>query len=285
MSFIVVLVSAYSNGYSNGDSLFARLFSLDNFRFTSWVWWISQFFALICLVFFIWCFQIRNKVKMMTLTGIGCMAFAVSAALLSNFAISGMFVLAGIRNFVFAYFDWRIAKGKRMDKWLYYFFCGFFIVTTIASTVVLNLPSVVYFLSRGYYAVSRTPIWLEVVITATLIGLIVGNILKGTNVMRISFIINRIFTIINHIFVGNLIGMIIAVCAIISNFVYYIKLFIDIKKKRLKKNYFLGDDDVNNDAREDTADEVGELGEQGEAALGAESVDGVVAVEGVAEGE
>jgi len=244
---MTLLLSTANGDYSNGNSIIDGLFRPENFQFTNWVWWLSQFFALICLVFFIWCFQIRNKVKMMTLTGIGCIAFAVSAALLDNYAIAAMFVLAGIRNFLFAYFDWRIAKAKKMPKWLYYFFCGFFIVTTIASTVVLNLNPVVYFLSRGEHSQPLTPLWLEIVITATLIGLIVGNILKGTNVMRVSFIINRVFTIMNHLIVGNLIGMIIAVCAIISNFVYYIKLFIDIKKKRLKKNYFLGEDDATND--------------------------------------
>jgi len=232
---IALIVAVYNASAESG------LFRPENFDVHSVIWWVSQFFALICLVFFIWCFQVRNKIKMMTLTGVGCIAFAVSAALLQNFAVSGMFVLAGIRNFVFAYFDWRILKKKRMDKWLYYFFCGFFIATTIASTVVFNLNSVVYFLSGGALLEPLTPLWLEIVITATLVGLIVGNILKGTNVMRISFIINRVFTIINHLVVGNLIGMIIAVCAIISNFVYYIKLFLDIKNKKLKKDYYLSD--------------------------------------------
>ncbi|MCL2375400.1 MAG: YgjV family protein [Firmicutes bacterium] len=220
------------------------LFNPENFAFTDPIWWVSQFFALICLVCFIWCFQIRNKIKMMVITGIGCLAFSLSALFISfsgvgginNLTIMALFFLAAVRNFLFAYFDWRISKGKRMDKWLYYFFCGFFIVATILSTILL------YLFGFG------TMLWLEIVICTTLVGLIVGNILKGTNVMRISFIINRVFTIINHIYVGNLIGLIIAACAITSNIVYYIKLFIDIKKGRLKKNYFLSDDDVSNDA-------------------------------------
>jgi len=216
------------------------LFRPENFQFTEPIWWVSQVFALICLVFFIWCFQVRNKVKMMALTGIGCLAFSISAALLQNYAISGLFFLAAVRNFVFSYFDWRVAKGKRMDKWLYLFFCGFFIVATVTSTIVLNLMPVLNALGVEYRI---TPIWLEVVICTTLVGLIVGNILDGTNVMRVSFIINRIFTIINHLIVGNLIGMIIAICAITSNLVYYIKLFRDIKKGRLRKDYHKNLDD------------------------------------------
>ena len=211
------------------------LFNPENFNFTNPIWWVSQFFAFICLVFFIWCFQVRNKVKMMALTGIGCLAFALSAFSISfaaedglnNITIASLFFLAAIRNFVFAYFDWRISKKKRMDKWLYYFFCGFFIVTTIASSLTF------YFIDMG------TVLWLEIVICTTLVALIVGNILDGTNLMRISFIINRVFTITNHLFVGNLIGIIIATCAIISNLVYYAKLFMDIKNKRLDKNYHL----------------------------------------------
>ena len=210
-----------------------NLFNPENFAFSDPIWWVSQVFALVCLVFFIWCFQIRNKVKMMVFTGIGCIAFALSAFTISfsgigglnNMTIASLFFLAAVRNFLFAYFDWRIEKKKSMPKWLYYFFCGFFIVTTIGSTLTF------YFLGMG------TVLWLEIVICTTLVGLIIGNILDGTNLMRISFIINRVFTIINHIYVGNIMGLIIAVCAICSNIYYYIKLFMDYKKGRLKKDF------------------------------------------------
>ena len=58
-------------------------------------------------------------------------------------------------------------------------------------------------------------------ICLTLIGLTIGNVLKGQNVMRWSFVVNRFFNIYNHVYFGNAIAVIIAALAIGSNFVYY----------------------------------------------------------------
>jgi predicted membrane protein len=78
-------------------------------------------------------------------------------------------------------------------------------------------------------------LWLELLICITLLGLIVGNILKGTNLMRVSFIANRVFNIFNHIYFANLIAIIIAVLAIVSNIVYYIRALVAWIKKRKQK--------------------------------------------------
>ena len=78
-------------------------------------------------------------------------------------------------------------------------------------------------------------VWVEIFICATLIGLIIGNILPGTLVMRLSFIGNRVFNIINHLIFGNLIGVVIATMAIGSNLWFYIRILRThlLKKKRL----------------------------------------------------
>ena len=73
-------------------------------------------------------------------------------------------------------------------------------------------------------------LWLEVLICVTLLGLIYGNIRKGTDLMRVSFIANRSFNIINHIYFNNVIEVIIAVAAIGPNIVFYIRQFVAWKK-------------------------------------------------------
>jgi len=188
------------------------------------VWWVSQVFALIALITFVWGWQIKNKVRMMTLIGIASTALVISAVLLGNFSLGVLFGLAAIRNFVFAYLDWRKAKGKYVAHWLSYFFAVIFAISTItASTLFMTVPYL-----RQYVAVigGRRAIWLEFFIMITLLGLILGNILKGTNLMRVSFVLNRIFNIINHVYFANLIAVIIATLSIGSNLIYYLRMLI-----------------------------------------------------------
>jgi len=202
------------------------------------IWWVSQVFALMTLISFIWCFQIKNKVKMMLITGIGCLTFSISAFLLPtiNVSVGILFGLAAIRNFVFSFIDWRVSKGKPTARWISYVFCGFFIAAnTLATILLVSLWPQLTLLKDE--VVTRGLPWglglaIELIMSVTLTGLVLGNIMKGTDLMRVSFVVNRSFTIINHLFVNNLIGMVIAASAIISNIVYYIRFFINWIKKR-----------------------------------------------------
>jgi peptidoglycan biosynthesis protein MviN/MurJ (putative lipid II flippase) len=54
--------------------------------------------------------------------------------------------------------------------------------------------------------------------------LIIGNIQKGTNMMRLSYVANRFCNIVNHVVFANVVAVVIAVSAIISNAVYYLRL-------------------------------------------------------------
>jgi len=186
------------------------------------VWWTSQVFALIALITFVWGWQIKNKVRMMTLIGIASTALVISASLLQNFSLGVLFGLAAVRNFVFAYLDWRKAKGKPVANWLPYAFAGVFAASTItASLCFIFVPDL-----RQFIAFNGTAWWLELFIMVTLLGLILGNILKGTNLMRVSFVLNRVFNIISHIYFANLIAVIIATLSIGSNLVYYLRMLI-----------------------------------------------------------
>jgi len=117
--------------------------------------------------------------------------------------------------------DWRVSKGTNVPKWLYYVLAGVFIVCTVTATAILWPTGM--------------SLWLELCICVTLIGLIIGNVQKGTDLMRVSFIANRSFNIINHLYFNNTIAVIIAIAAICSNIVYYIRHFIAWMKKRDKE--------------------------------------------------
>ena len=160
----------------------------------------------------VWSFQEKKKLKVMLLLGFGTFFLAISAALLANWTLAVLFGIASIRNYVFWYFDWNVSKGKHVPKSRYYLFAVIFIVATVLSTALL-----------GHLGMSW---WLEILICLTLIGLIVGNVLEGQNVMRLSFVANRIFNIINHVYFNNVIAVIIAALAIISNAIYYVRVFV-----------------------------------------------------------
>jgi len=246
---------------------------VDSLQVNSLIWWLSQVFALIALVCFIWSFQIKDKIKMMLMIGHASTSLVVSAAILQNYTLAVLFGLAAIRNYVFSYTDWRKKKGKHVAKWVPLVFAGIFAAATItATTLFLTVFRIQLYMPYGEpifnyaegvtnyyryidgvrqyaylsridgglmtpYLVTGIPIsfwWVELFICATLIGLIIGNILPGTLVMRLSFIGNRGFNIVNHLIFGNAIGVVIASMAIGSNVLYYIRGWRTALQKRKK---------------------------------------------------
>ena len=186
------------------------------FRFEEPIWIISQFFAAIAFFFTIWAWQVSDKVKVLLLVGIFSTALAISATLLANFTLGVLFGLAAVRNFVFCYIDWKDRLGAFIPKWVRNGFAALFIILTVGATVLL-----VHIIQVPTYGA-----WLEWMICITLIGLVIGNIQTGTNLMRVSFIANRVFNIINHIYFNNAIAVFIALAAIGSNVVYYLRVFV-----------------------------------------------------------
>ena len=193
-----------------------------DYRIHETTWWISQVFAFMSLIVMFWSFQIKDKLKMMLLLGLGTTFLAISAAFLGNWTLTVLFALASIRNYVFCYFEWRALVERPVARWLWYFFAGVFIVATVASTVLLV----------HVIRVDTAGTWVEWLICMTLIGLIVGNVISGTDLMRISFVANRSFNIINHWYFANVIAVIIACLTISSNIIFYIRMFFAWKKER-----------------------------------------------------
>jgi len=189
-----------------------------NVYFNDPLWLASQAFAILALIFSVWAFQVKKKIKLMVLTGLFSMFLAISASFLANYSLAVLFGLAAIRNFVFSYLDWRVKVGKKVPKWLPYSFAVIFAATTITATALLWHTGMA--------------LWLEVMICLTLLGLIVGNVQKGTNLMRCSFMANRSFNIINHVYFSNIIAVVIAIAAITSNVVFYIRQWIKARGKK-----------------------------------------------------
>ncbi|MCL2527567.1 MAG: YgjV family protein [Defluviitaleaceae bacterium] len=208
-------------------------------------WWLSQFFAFLSLIVMFWSFQIKDKLKMMLLLGLGTTFLAVSAIFLANWTLTVLFMLASVRNYVFCYLEWIQLRGRMVPKWIkseklqawgdypskvvpkwvWYSFGALFITLTIASTVILV----------HIVQVEVSGIWVEWFICVTLIGLIIGNVTPGTHLMRISFVANRAFNIINHAFFGNAIAVIIACLTISSNIIFYVRQLVGWLKGRNKK--------------------------------------------------
>jgi uncharacterized membrane-anchored protein len=174
-----------------------------------------------------WSFQIKDKLKMMLLLGLGTTFLAVSAAFLGNWTLTVLFGIASVRNYVFCYFEWRKLKERPVKQWLWYFFAGVFISATVASTIIL-----VHIVQVPIHSV-----WLEWCICITLIGLVIGNVIAGTHLMRVSFVANRVFNIINHWHFSNIIAVFIACMTISSNIIFYVRQLVGWlrERKKLKK--------------------------------------------------
>ena len=197
-----------------------------DYRIHETTWWISQVFAFFALIVMFWSFQIKDKLKMMLLLGLGTTFLAISASFLGNWTLTVLFALASVRNYVFCYFEWRALKERPVARWWWYFFAGMFISGTVASTVIL-----VHILQ-----VDTAGTWVEWLICITLIGLIIGNVISGTDLMRLSFVANRTFNIINHWYFANVIAVIIACLTISSNIIFYIRMLVAwIKKRRAER--------------------------------------------------
>ena len=79
-------------------------------------WQVSQFFAFLSLIAMFWSFQIKNKLRMMLLNGLGTSSLVISAALLGNWTLAVLFGQASIRNYVFCYFEWRTIKERPVQR-------------------------------------------------------------------------------------------------------------------------------------------------------------------------
>ena len=191
------------------------------------VWWVSQFFAFLALIVMFWSFQIKDKLRMMLLLGLGTTFLAVSAAFLGNWTLTVLFAVASVRNYVFCYFEWRALVKRPVKRWWWWFFAAVFISATVGSTVFLV----------HVVQVEVSGIWVEWMICITLIGLIIGNVISGTVLMRASFVANRTFNIINHWYFANVIAVIIACLTISSNIIYLGRVFFawNRERKELRK--------------------------------------------------
>jgi len=186
------------------------------------IWILSQVFAFIALVFMVWSFQCKEKLNVMLLLGFGTFFLALSAAPLGNWTLASLFLQASVRNYVFWFFDWRVKRGIHVPRKYYNIAAVIFSTLIVFSTILF-----VHIMQ-----VEITNYFVEWCIAATLVGLTIGNVLKGQNVMRLSFVVNRMFNIYNHVYFINAIAVIIAALAIGSNGLYYLRMLAAWRKKK-----------------------------------------------------
>ncbi|MCL2355970.1 MAG: YgjV family protein [Defluviitaleaceae bacterium] len=204
----------------------SEIYDIIHYHSRNPIWITSQVFAFFALVTMFWSFQIKDKLKMMLLLGLGTTFLAISAAFLGNWTLTVLFGVASLRNYVFCYFEWRGLKNRPVARKWWWVWAAIFISTTVISTIVL-----VYIVQ-----VDTAGAWLEWLITITLSGLVIGNVISGTHLMRVSFVANRAFNIINHWYFSNIIAVIIACLTISSNIIFYTRELIAwIRKRRAEK--------------------------------------------------
>ncbi|MCL2215517.1 MAG: YgjV family protein [Defluviitaleaceae bacterium] len=224
IDFFVNAFERITRGYYHFDTAINEYVFIPP-ELSSPIWIVSQIFAFIALVFMVWSFQCKKKLKVMLLLGFGTFFLAVSASFLGNWTLAALFAQASVRNYVFWFFDWRVDRGIHVPRKYYnvaaVIFSTLIVATTIYLVHILQVPT--------------SGVVIEWFIAATLVGLTIGNVLKGQNVMRLSFVVNRMFNIVNHVYFLNAIAVIIAAMAIGSNGVYYIRLLVSWLKNRNKE--------------------------------------------------
>ncbi|MCL1842480.1 MAG: YgjV family protein [Defluviitaleaceae bacterium] len=201
-----------------------EFYDIVNIHIHDNIWRISQVFAFFALITMFWSFQIKDKLKMMLLLGLGTTFLAISAAFLDNWTLTVLFGVASLRNYVFCYFEWRGLKGRPVRRAWWWFFAALFISATVFSTILLV----------HIWQVDSHSVWLEWLICGTLAGLVIGNVVSGTHIMRVSFVANRVFNIINHWYFSNIIAVFIACMTISSNIIFYVRQLVAWKIRRNK---------------------------------------------------
>jgi len=182
-----------------------------NFDWTNPLWITSQALALVALILFVIGMQMKTKNKTLFVFVIGLAFYAGSAALLSNWIMVGIFVLAMIRNVVFLLLDRHSAK---VPRWASVFTLVLFMVATV---------TMVAFTWNW---------WFDFVILGFSLFSIFGAWAKGIHMIRIANACISTVVTVNNIVNANLIGVVIEVVIIISIIVFYIGFFVRRRRAR-----------------------------------------------------
>jgi len=182
-----------------------------------WMFVVSQIFGVINIGISFYKFQIKNKEKTLRLSAVSNVFKALSYGFLLNWSLAGLKVVSIVKNLVFS----KTSKPDSKIK-LWQSICLFVFFTLISASVVF----VTWWYSR---------LWFEWVILFAVVLANFGKWMKGMHILRITAVFYRAVMIINSIFFFlNPTNLIKAVAVIISIIVFYIRLIIEKRQKKVE---------------------------------------------------
>ena len=177
-------------------------------------WIISQAIMVLAIIACMIAFNIKRKTTTLLLVGVSVTLQTISVALLLNWVLFALIMVAAVRVFVFAFFEYRKEHSKEIKQWV-----------TIAFMIIFMVSSVIPVLFLWSW-------WLDWLLLAAALVLIVGYWAKGIHLMRISSCIYESLTIVNHAVYFNVFGIVLSSLMLISIAVFYGRYFY--QKRRVQ---------------------------------------------------
>ena len=168
-----------------------------------WQWGISQAFGLVALVLAFYAFQVKSRTKTLTAVAIGCIFLSVSAALLHNWVVAGLILVATVRSFTFAWFE-KYGKPKKSHERAA-FACMILFMALSAVVVVFTWEW-----------------WFDWIVLFGSCLFIYGNWAKGIHPIRIASAVGALIHMTNHIIFLNIMGALIELSIFISVLAFYL---------------------------------------------------------------
>ena len=179
------------------------------------VWGISQAFGLVALGLVFYAFQVKSRVKTLTAVAVGCIFLAISTAILGNWVVTGLLLVAVGRSFTFAWFE----KNGKPTKTHQYAAVG-------AMALFITLSIIVVIFTWEW--------WFDWLVLAASCLIVWGNWAKGIHPVRIAGAVGGIIHMANHIIFMNIMGTLIELSVLISIIAFYIikKPYKDVLKNK-----------------------------------------------------
>jgi len=184
-----------------------------------WPDWItSQIIGFIAVLVGMYSLLVKRKTDTLMFGGFTSLFIALSVALLLNWVVFFISILAAVRNFLFAWFEYRKEKGREVKPQITFAAMLVFIVATIVA---------IAFTWEWWFD------WILLVVT---ILIIYGSWAKGIHKIRIALITFDTLMIINFIIYFSILGIIMSAIFLSAGVAFYMIYFYRKRKSINSRN-------------------------------------------------
>jgi len=176
----------------------------------TFIWFLSQFFAISALALNVWSLQIKNRARMFFINSISMLCILVSALLLQNWIYAAIIAFVPIRNGGMAWFEYRKQSGKAVPK------SWFWILFALALFFSAVFP---LFFIEG---------WLGWAMFVSNQIILVGVFFLPA-AFRAGILISEGFTVVNHSLYFNIFGILFSIFKMTNILIFYFRVW---RKKR-----------------------------------------------------